>query len=192
MKKIQLTFVILICTIFSSYAQITFDGAITVANPSSSRVLSLTKFNSLGYKYVLEDISQKTIKIYNLNHSLLTTINIPTVATSSQYIIAYLSDNLFDLNNDIEYLVYNTGSSTNPYRVFVFKENGTQVFYRDSAWISLGIAVGDVFNNSTVIFFNGVNTKMKIGRINNFSSGNLPNKWELYTLPGSIPCIQCS
>lgn len=191
MKKIQTTFVILICTILSSYAQITFDGAITVANPSLSRVLSLIKFNSLGYKYVLEDISQKTLKIYDLNLNLYTTINIPAVATGSAYSVTYISDNLFDLNNDIEYVVTKHMSGGNISKVFVFKDNGTQIFYRDSAALS-GNGVSDAFYNYNGIFFNGTSAKMKIARISSTVTASKPVKWELYTLPGVLPCIQCS
>lgn len=157
----------------------------------------LTKFTSLGYKYVLLDGPSKTIKIFNLNNSLFSSIQIPSIALSSNPNIEvnYVSDNLFDLDNNIEYVLYTYTSSVNPFppKTYIFKDNGTQIFYKDSSSrVSNSSTNGNnVFSNYDNVFFDGLSTKLKVIKVTGSQFSQI-NRYEIYNLPGVIPCIQCS
>ena len=111
-------------------------------------------------------------------------------ANITSYNIAYLSDNLFNLTNDIEYMAVALGAGALP-KTYVFNDSGTQLFFKDSSIITTNLSYGEVFLNPSSIFFNGQSTKMKLGRFGTQNT-SIPSRWDIYTLPGSIPCIQCS
>lgn len=186
MKKILLFF--LFAAHSGMKAQIAFDytynGAYNV---------SLNKFHVSGYKYVKVDIPNLKIELYNINNSLFKTVIIPPQSAPIQN-ISYISENLFDLDNQIEFALTTFSSSSAPpislrYKFYVFKENGTQMMFRDSAYISLSSS--DIFNNTDGVFFNGLNTKMRLSIQSSVAVTGI-SKTEIYTLAGSIPCAECS
>lgn len=157
--------------------------------------LSLDKFQVSGLKYTEVDVPNLKINIYNVNHSLFKTMNIPSVP-GTKYIY-YISENLFDTDNLVEFAmmtsVTNTasvGPGSTVQKIYIFKENGTQMFFRDSASFGTG-GLNNVFNMTDNVYSDGINTKMELTiQQSNFPGG--PSKTEIYTLPGSIPCMQCS
>ncbi|MES2679617.1 MAG: T9SS type A sorting domain-containing protein [Bacteroidota bacterium] len=168
-------------------AQITYDNAY----PAASGIL-LDKLHVSGYKYVRVSIPNLKIELYNINHSLFKTISIPP-QTSQIQSVNYVSENLFDTDNLTEYAIttytYAPGQpSSGLYKFYIFKENGTQLFFRDSASISLSNS--NIFSNVDGIYFDGQNTKMRL----QIYGPNFPSqiKTEIYTLAGSIPCSECS
>lgn len=167
---------------------VNLNSQISLDQTYSGNFLSIVKFSSAGYKYVLDDHTARTIKIFNINNSLLTSISIPTQVPAS-YFVYNVSDNLFDLNNDFEYLIMSQASAT-PSKVYVFKENGTQLFFLDSAYFDSGNQNGNQVLNQSSLFYNGTAAKMKLGRYTTFP-GSI-SKWSIYSLSGSLPCIQCS
>lgn len=171
-------------------AQITFDAAYTSTTSGQNLAFYSVKFGNMGWKYVLIDRGNMTIKIYNLNHSLNMTINIPaSFGVTGNYYISHLSDNLFDLNNDVEYCLTTSSTSTAVSKFYIFKDNGTQMFFKDSATVG-GSTTMDVLFNQSSVFFDGTTTKLKLNRLT--GSGFIPNRFELYTLPGSLPCVSCN
>jgi hypothetical protein len=180
---------------FQLQAQISLDHSYTGVGGVG---LYLNKLQASGYKYTEVNTTTNLIKLYNLNHSLYKTITIPAVPGSKT--IYYVTENLFDTDTLIEYVlvsqVTTPPSTLNPspstlQHLYVFKENGTQLFYQDSASFSGSTN----FSNSSYItdnvFFDGTSTKMKIS-IQQGSMGGAIARSEIYNLPGSLPCIECS
>jgi len=163
-------------------AQITFDNAYYNSTGSN---LYLTKLHVSGYKYVNGDLPNMKIYIYNTNHSLFKTISIPTLPDPPSGLALFVSENLFDLDNLVEYIVITYGN--NKYRLYVIKENGTILMQRDSATISFSNNSTGTLQNRDGIFFDGTNTKMRLD-----IQGIVPVKTEIYTLPGTLLCAQCN
>ncbi len=179
MKKIFLLLVLIVC-LNSFNAQITLDNTY-----SGSTNITLVKLHVSGYKYIKWVGGSSTIQLYNVNHSLFKTMTVPTINPGTQ-VLSYVSENLFDTDNMVEYVMQ---TYSNPgYKVYIFKENGTLLISQDSAVISQSNS--GVFGNQDGIFFDGLNTKMKL----TLWGGNPAAivKHQIYTLPGSIPCIECS
>jgi len=156
-------------------------GQITL-NFKTNYFFGLDKFHLSGYKYISADIPGKKINIYNLNNSLFKTINIPATTFSLQS-IGYLSENLFDLDANMEYIAITSSSSGN--RFYVFDESGTVLFMRDSFSLAGPAHFDNVFSNESAIYFDGTGVKMKLRSTYN-------NKHEVYNLPGTILCLGCS
>ncbi|MES2679614.1 MAG: T9SS type A sorting domain-containing protein [Bacteroidota bacterium] len=187
MKKIVLFFALLVFLSRFS-AQITFDNMYNC----SSIYLSLNKFHLSGYKYVKADGA--TIQVYNINHSLFKTITIPPQPYPVLR-VKYVSEQLFNQDTLIEYTIstykFTSGTpSTQNAQFKIYNENGTLLMFKDSANLSeTGInQVASVFGNSEAVYFDGVNTKMQLSTM----AIGLPGTTLIYTLPGTIPCVQCS
>ena len=162
---------------FGTKAQITLDHTYFNAPP---RGINQVKLTLNGYKYIEFDEEAYTINLYNTNHSLFKAITIPTV--SPYPYISYISDNLFDNDSLVEYVIqtFNTDG------IYIYKENGTLVFHRDSAMMDYG---GTVFYNTEPIIFDGITTKMKLAIP---TSTLYRYNVEIYDLPGPMPCVDCS
>jgi hypothetical protein len=189
MKKIILFFALVAC-LKKTNAQISFDNTYNF----TSIYLSLDKFHLSGYKYVKADGASLTIQIYNINHSLYKTISIPP-QPSPIIRVKYVSEQLFNLDTLIEYTIstykYVSGPpATQDAQFKIYNENGTLIMFRDSANLSeTGInQVASVFGNSEAVYFDGVNTKMALSLM----ALGVPGRTAIYTLPGTIPCVQCS
>lgn len=179
MHKIIFIFLCLVAPAFHS--QITLNTTYTISPV-------LTKFTTIGYKYSVIDAPAQQIRVYNTNHSLYNTINIPATPHPINKII-YLSENLFDTDNQIEYALITYTNSPLPglYKLYIFKENGTQMFFRDTAsLVVFSNFPSNIFANTEPIFFDGTSTKMRV----NVGLGN-GNRFEIYSLPGTIPCNAC-
>ena len=92
-----------------------------------------------------------------------------------------------DNDNLIEYILQSSSTGTPAIsRVSVLKENGSVLFYRDS--VSLSAQIGSIdpeaFSNYHIVLFDGTSAVMKL---QTYTIGTL-----FYSLPGSIPCVQCS
>jgi hypothetical protein len=187
--------VILLITLFvffgRSNAQITYDATYTLDN-----AVHLDKFHLSGYKYVEADIPNLKIKIYNINHSLFKTINIPPQPLTIKS-VAYVSEQLFDTDTLIEYaLNCNQFYSGPPGYVLsnfsIYKENGNLVMYKDSAnmpYTGYNNSGNDIFDNFSGVYFDGLNTKMQLAVCG--PVGYAFTRTRVYTLPGTIPCSQC-
>ncbi|MES2679615.1 MAG: T9SS type A sorting domain-containing protein [Bacteroidota bacterium] len=184
MKKNLLIFLLLVLT-GAGKAQITFNTSYNV----NYNGIYITRFQVSGYKFVKVDFPNMKIDIYNTNHTLFKTINIPTLSDPIQG-VNYISENLFDNDNLIEYAVNVSSASVPgaPTGFYIFKENGTQVMFRDSAGID-NYAISNIFGNVSGVFFDGTNTRM---RLHVQTSSSPSPKTEIYTLPGSIPCAECT
>lgn len=87
----------------------------------------LTKISDTEYVYQSFDIISKTLKIYNINHSLIKTIVLNTSDPISA--ILHLSKTLFNLDQQFEFVSYSTNA---PYSVKVFDESGNVFFTKNT------------------------------------------------------------
>lgn len=105
--------------------------------------LTLVRLDVSGDKYLLYDVINKRIKLYNLNHSLYKSFAIPplpkyrTYTLDSTVSIVYLSENLFNTDNLIEFVSFDGTysqqmSSSGLGSMRIFNEQGNIVFNGDS------------------------------------------------------------
>ena len=95
MKKLIFSLLAVTINVFTTNAQITLEQSY-----ADIQGLSIIKLENSEYKYLQYDLANQIIKLYNLNHSLFKTITLPNLQPSSQKIsIAYISENLFNLDN---------------------------------------------------------------------------------------------
>src|ERR1051326_8140697 len=101
-------------------AQIVLENIYPQGELGNLRIIHLT---NAGYKY--SEVYGGVIKLYDLNHSLYKTINIPNTAPLGIQDVYFISDELFNTNpSDIEYLVTLNGySNMNIKGTRVYDEN---------------------------------------------------------------------
>ncbi len=90
-----------------------------------------TRLSVSGNKFYLMDVALSQTRIYNTNHLLWKTINLPVPANNYLYDIKYLSEGLFTSDNSLclAYIYY-IYDETNLYYTFnakIVKENGTEL-----------------------------------------------------------------
>ena len=73
------------------------------------------------------------------------------------------------------------------YNLKIYNEDGTLIMNRDSASLTMQ-ASSLIFYNIQQIYFDGTNTKMMLP----IGVGGTFYYYEIYSLPGSIPCSDCS
>src|SRR6478752_6615976 len=95
----------------------------------------VTKFSSAGYKYVTVDYINSTINIFNLNHTSFKTFTFAANSTHGTHRIMYISDQLFNANSSVEYVMFQYSGSGLP-DVTVRDEAGTLIFFEDSVHIN--------------------------------------------------------
>jgi hypothetical protein len=119
-------------------AQITlehkYDNASTLNIDANTRnQLMIINFEISGERYVKINRSAKNISIYNLNHSLLKTIDCSSYPLPSNQLfgdILYISEQLFDTDSAMEWM-YLTGIPGSSYDIMItqiYKEDGTLIF----------------------------------------------------------------
>jgi hypothetical protein len=178
MKKIFLV----LCSIAvmqTATAQITLEhnypNAFNWGGGSLNVVFGITWLTSATTKYFVIDYPNETITLYNMNHTLFSTITIPVAYTVNTYYIGFITANLFDCDSTtVEYLL----NSNNPSNyVRVYRDNGTQLININAAILNACNGCAGVLNFG--IFNTPSGTKMLIGNSNNSQS--------VYSLCGSLP-----
>lgn len=166
----------------ASQAQINLEYSIPAPDAFS---FSIVKFGYAGDKYVLiEQFYDNTIQIFSLNNVLEKTITIPPAVINNYYSIYYISDNLFDLDSSIEFLVnkplppYGFISST-----YIVKEDESILLTVDSAYHG-NYQNPNLISEFADIFPTPAGTKLILKK-NNYG-------YFVYSLPGSLPCYECS
>lgn len=96
MKKLILTIIFSIL-ILGLFAQVTLEQTYNYST-------SVVKLETLGYKYYLMDVPSGQCRIYNLDHSLLKTINCSVPSGFYLSDVKFISEKLFDNDNGIELL----------------------------------------------------------------------------------------
>lgn len=96
----------------SSNAQINLENTYNVSAVNSG--LTIVQLANSGYKYVLTEPTLYQVKLYNINHSLWKTIPVPTISGYSLLGVMHISENLFNLDAQVECVVYYANYSTTP------------------------------------------------------------------------------
>ncbi|HXP49296.1 MAG TPA: hypothetical protein VN922_05040 [Bacteroidia bacterium] len=191
MKKL-LTAIILLLSISFTKAQITLEHTYpNGGNLSGWQDLRIVHFSSHGYKYAITRTpspSGGTITLYNLNHTLYKTINIPKQKSLGAFQVYYISDSLFNTNpSDIEYLV--SYEDTNYIRnIKVYNDAGNILLAKDS----VNINYPNELPYTERIFYTPNGYKMILPIDVNSSNPNADTMSYVYSLPGALPCNECS
>ncbi len=180
MKK--LIIMLLLIASGSSYAQITLENIYAPGNVPQD-YLRLVKLSSSGYKYVIYDTS--TITLFNLNHTVFKTINIPPTGgllNFQQLKVYYISEELFNTNpSDVEYFVF-YGDINGIGHSRVYDELGNVLFSKDTTNMSTVMQVGGF---EDFISYTTSGCKMIVYLGNTLTAS-------VYSLPGFLPCHDCT
>lgn len=128
------------------------NAQITLENYYQDGVVKYVKFHNIGEKYFVHEKTNSKIKIYNLNHSIYKTIDIPASQPSQYYTVLLLSDKLFNIDSDIEFVINNNKSTPEFFKVY--KEDGTEL---------LSLQNFSVYEEDNYIFNTANGTKLVVG-----------------------------
>src|SRR5215510_10789014 len=131
MKKAYLT-LLLLTILFqkNSQAQINYEATY---NHNTVEYPVIKYYNHTSPKWLV--VSGDTISLYNLDHSVYR--QFPNYCGTS--VVEYLSDNLFDTDSTNFEYVCKSG-----YSFKIYREDGTLLFSRDSAWLGGMAAMADL------------------------------------------------
>lgn len=178
MKKSILIMVTIILSTNLLNSQVTFDTSI----PGG---ISLIKLHNNGFKY--KQYGANVITLYNLNNTVYKTINIPTQSVAPNS-VGYISENLFDLDNNIEFAVYylTNGAPTTKGYFYIYNEDGSTLFYENSVSLTqpISVTVPNIFDNTQIVYYTSSGAKLKL----NMENGNT----NIYNIPGTLLCNDCS
>ena len=177
----NIIFIILSVIAFNAKSQITLEHAYDSASglpggisPAAMDQLMIIKFEVSGERYVKINRHGKKIEIYNLNHSLLKTIDFSSFPSSpypNDINIMYISENLFDMDSDIEFMY---GVNVSPYYLGIYKSDGTCIF-ADSA-------APAIFSNIPLQQYPIYNTSQGTKMILSYTNGLA----KVFDLPGTL------
>lgn len=195
MKKLTIIIMILfiVCTI---NAQITFEQ--DYVNSDEFIIIGL---ENSGHKYfsIEENVPVYSIMLYNLDHILFKTIPIdisgffpPQYDTLTDFdhffYVYYISENLFDLDNEIEFLAYiaywyydyTISNYISNHKIEIYNEDCSTLFTINDASPTESMFYGEGVPAS--IFNTEDGTKMIL---------EVDTIYKVYSLPGNLPCELC-
>lgn len=181
MKKIAI--IALFAFVINAKAQITlehtYDSA-GYANTNGWQQLYIVKLEVDGEKFVFADKANKLLKFYNLNHTPWKTISFAAATdlsvTYNAQNIMYISQHLFDTDDEIEFLYVDNGGNPTTYITQIVNENGSITF---TATNQAPLLRGSVPQAEVPIYNTSVGTKM-------FLSGGADGKAYVYSLGGTL------
>jgi len=111
----------------------TYDSASTIAPGSGFNQLMIVNFEISGDRYVKIDRWGKTIKIYDINHSIIKSINIAAFSTDGGTPgigdLLYFSETLFNTDNKMEFMYIRDPTISSPYPItYIYNEDGNVIF----------------------------------------------------------------
>ena len=191
--KTKLTTIALIIIASVSLAQITQEK-VFVSGGEHLETATFIELENSGDKYFYYDRENLIINIYNLNHTLFKSIQLDTVAMG---LVGYpkweggfypycLSENLFDNDNEIEFLLA-LGNCSKDYstcigKTIIVNEDGSVIFDK------LNQAPNE--NLKGYVQFPDWIKNTEEGAKMILSNQN--DSLFIYNLPGSVPCKTCS
>jgi hypothetical protein len=170
MKKLLLLLV-LFALMGTSRAQITPEHNYTAST-------GLTELAISGYKYFLMDVTNSQCRLYNMDHSLWKTINLPVPTGMYLYDIKYVSETLFNADSKVElayiYYYYDATLLYYTYYTKVINQDGVEL-------LSIpGCAYLEVYSPGSY------GTKM-LAWVYDYSIVNYTVNTMVYSLPGNLP-----
>ena len=192
MKNI-FTFTLLLIVTFSKAQTLEFSTPVIYGNYNNSIVsLYLVKLTA-GDKIVklqqnASSGSDSAIILYNPDYSIYKSFTIPQISGSTSIVVNHISDNLFNSDSKVEFGFTNTWGNAGTYDsdYFVYTEDGTKIFERDSILQDYGYPVH-------LLTIDGTKDQANYGaNYFNTSSGwkfylQTSKNNEIYSLPGTQP-----
>jgi hypothetical protein len=170
------------------FATVVCNAQLILETSNYPNLLKMIHLEYSGFKYALHSSGQ--IRLYNLNHTLYKTINIPPISMVGEGVVQYISETLWDTDSsDVDYAFLGQDTTGTNF-IRVFHENGNLIFSRDSASFYYGI--GQDFGNplSVPIINTDSGTKMILWCGGGHNPIALSNS-SVYCLPGHLECLPC-
>jgi len=124
MKKTLITITLFLTVVNFGFSQITFDTDYEYSG-------AYVELAQSGYKFYIMDVVTNQCRIYNTDHSLWKTINLPVPSDKYLYDIRYVSENLFTDDNSVSlcyfYYYYNDIAQYYTYYAKIINEDGTEL-----------------------------------------------------------------
>ena len=189
MKYKLISFVLLLLFFFKIKSQITLES--TYSNIDDEENFGIITLDNSGKKYFKYEDDNYLLKLYNLDHSLYKSINfdITSIIDTNIYMnsdlnqVTYISENLFDTDNEVEFLFsyffYDNSGNNSVEGTVIFNEDGTIIlnapdYLLENNEINTGIE--NTSNGTKMILFH-----------DNINNANV------YNLPGRLTCSRpCS
>lgn len=111
---------VLFISTLSLRSQITLENS--YPSPASNSNISFTRLTNAGDKFWIMDPLGKTLKLYDLNHSLWKTVNLPITTGQAISNVINVSDNLFDTDAKVEVMYVCAGTN---YELKIINETGS-------------------------------------------------------------------
>jgi hypothetical protein len=186
MKKQSLIIALIFTLVTAVNAQISLDHVYSVDGPEQAFKLSLSGLKYFAQHYTTNSVS--SFILYNPDHTIFKTINVPPIAGKQAKDIAYVSETLFDLDTLVEYMLYYQDMVSSVSEVRVLNENGNVLLAVDSANFTAN-GGNDPYKGyiSKPIFPNGTQSKL-------YLKVNFPPNQDhvrVYNLPGQLACLEC-
>lgn len=183
MKKLILPVLIVLQSV--AQGQITLDHTYQNAGhygvQNNWQLLKLVRLEIDGEKFVFIDNSERKVKLYHLNHSIWKTISFDAAVNLqvnyNNSNIIYISQHLFDLDNEIEFLLCENGDN-NSSATQVINEDGSILFTAEDQVPILFASVPQ----EQVPIYSTVEGTFLILSGGNVSDGNA----YVYKLPGTL------
>jgi len=173
--------ILLLITQFVS-AQITLDHTFTDHKSHSVRFSKIDNTNVVYY--MLDDLTD-TIKVYDLDNTLIKTIVIPSIVRNGRsYIrVVHLTKYLFDSDNEYEFVISfnNPGGSTHYFSCYVLNEDGTVLLDGSDFRVSSTTNESGGLNSEGLVKTASGDLKLLLS---NFNPDSSINETRVYNLPG--------
>lgn len=171
MKKF-INLVVFVLLTSNLFAQITLEHSY----PNGKWQTSMVKLSNSGMKYQWVDVTTGQLKLYNLDHSLFKSMTFPVLATTTYTQVAYVSETTFNLDTDVEFMVYyqNDGNWINSVTKII-NETGVLILDKPNETPStnnFASVYGAIFNTAA-------GTKMIL-------DNHSDNTSKVYSLPGTL------
>ena len=166
----------LIIAALFAFVFINVKAQITLENTYLSEV-RVANFSSMAQKFYYLD--SDNIYLYNMDHTIWKKITVNKYLNYRFTAIHYLSDNLFNSDNQVEFIIQYESTIAYPGgKTEIVSETGTVIKSLDS-----------VYGFFEVIFDESSKTSKLRTISTTIGTGDLITK--IYSLPGNLPCVVC-
>jgi hypothetical protein len=190
MKSRMLSFLLaILLSSAGTQAQVTYEGSYPTLFNSPHSFPVLLNMGHDDYKWMSVDYTNNQFNLYNLNHTLYTTVTIPVpLYNPTRNYIAYVSWSLFDCDSsDFEYVVIPHNYLNDDF--YIFRQDGTQLFREDSVSVYTCSTCAEGAYDMRPIMNTPSGAKLMLQK--NFAASNT-TRVQVYSLCGFLPCVaQC-
>ncbi|HBF87873.1 MAG TPA: hypothetical protein DDX39_04445 [Bacteroidales bacterium] len=172
MKSLNLILILVILSL-SSKSQIVYEHSYNAIHGNLQGPILLSHS---GHKYQFYDNNTYQLILYNLNHSIFRTINVPfNPSYNYNGSIFYVSETIFDTDSsNIEYVRLGADSVAGIYRTEIINEDGSFLMTLDSG----AVQIAQTDSGAKMIF-----------QATDYSTFH---RYDIYSLPGYIPTPCCN